>query len=269
MDPDFRSALRAYWEDPGVVSIIDRNLHKLEMDTVSRHLLPTDRLADIGCGDGEATIHYAARVQRCVGFEPSNHLRAKAIEAGEKSGLANLSFRAGDILEMREKTGEFDVVVSERMLINLASWEEQTQALRNIHGILERGGRAILVENTNDAFLALNDVRAKVGLPPIPQHWHNRFFDYDELMNFLAGKFQLLKTYDFGFYYLLTRVFVQMFASFAGYGADAVKDPIFEKADSAARVLFEQFGDNIKIRGRRALGPIQVFVLRREGAEAP
>ena len=75
------------------------------------------------------------------------------------------------------------------MLINLASWEEQKQGLRNLHRMLKVGGRCILIENTNDAFKAMNDVRVDFGLAPVPQHWHNRFFDYDEFMAFMPRRF--------------------------------------------------------------------------------
>lgn len=267
--PDFQTAVQAYWESPGTVSIIDKNLHKLEIEAVCSHLLPTDKVADIGCGNGDATIQYASRVKLITGFERSNTLRAIATASGAKSGAKNLSFQSGDILQLAEQDGQFDVIITQRMLINLASWEEQQVALLNIHRMLKPGGRAILVENTNDAAQALNDMRTKVGLAGIPQHWHNRFFDYDELMAFFKGRFQVLKFYDFGLYYFLSRVYVQMFAPFVGCGKDAVKDPIFENSDRAARILHEQFSGQIEFKGCRALGPIQVFVLRREGSNTP
>ena len=269
MTSDFTTAVKAYWEDPSTVSIIDKNLHQIEIDTVGRHLLSTDSLADIGCGDGKATTQYAAKVGRCVGFERSEHLRAKAEKAAKESGLSNISIRAGDILDASLPAAAFDVIVTQRVLINLASWEEQMQGLRNVHRMLKPGGRYIMIENTNDAFLALNEVRVALEMAPVPQHWHNRFFDYDELMRFLGGKFQLLRHYDFGLYYLLTRVYVPMFASFVGYGTQAVKDPIYEKSDAAARILFENLRDRVKIGGCRAFGPIQAFVLRREGGDLP
>jgi ubiquinone/menaquinone biosynthesis C-methylase UbiE len=263
---DFTSALRAYWEDPQTVSIIDKNLHQIESDTVCRHLLPTDSLADLGCGNGEATVRYAAKVARCIGIERSECLRHEAERRAKESGLSNISVRAGDVLSCGS-AAEFDVIVSQRLLINLGTWEEQMGALSNIHRMLKPGGRFIMIENTNDAFVSLNNMRASVGLSPIPQHWHNRFFDYDELMEFFHGKFQLLHHYDFGLYYLLTRVYVPMFASFQGWGASAVKDSIFDQSDAAARILFDKFADRIKIGGYRALGPIQAFVLRREGSD--
>ena len=260
---DLRERVRAYWELPTTVSIIDKNLHLLEIDAVSRHLLPTDRVADIGCGNGEATVRYASLVRECIGFERSATMRERARKSARKAGASNLRFVAGDLLKL-DLRQEFDVVISQRLLINLVSWEDQCKGLEIIRRMLKPGGRAILVENTNDGAQELNLWRSRVGLPPIPQHWHNRFFDREAFMDFLQGRFQLLKHYDFGLYYLLTRVYTQMFASFQGWGPTAVKDPIFEKTDHAARILLETFGDRIRIEGCPSLGPIQVFVLRRE-----
>src|ERR1700738_5175042 len=99
MTSDFTSAVRAYWEDPATVSIIDKNLHQIEIDTVCRHLLPTDSLADVGCGNGQATVQYAAKVARCIGIERSQQLRAKAEQVARESTLSNISIRSGDILD--------------------------------------------------------------------------------------------------------------------------------------------------------------------------
>ena len=263
MSEDIRKAIRDYWEDPSTISIIDKNLHGIEIDTVCRHLLPGDRLADIGCGDGEATVRYAREVKECVAFEPTDRLRAKAEKRFAEENLANLSLLPGDILDMGEGEGAFDSVVTQRTLINLASWGDQQQALMNIHRMLKPGGRYIMIENTNDASEALNAMRTEMGLKPIPQHWHNRFFDYDDLMDFMSGRFELRKEYDFGLYYFLTRVYVPMFASFTGSGAKAKKDPIFDVSDAAARRLFEAFAERVKIGDCRALGPVQGFVFRR------
>jgi ubiquinone/menaquinone biosynthesis C-methylase UbiE len=267
MSSDIRAEIQAYWEQPTTVSIIDANLHELEIAAALRYLMPTDRLADVGCGNGEATARYARAVRECVGLERSAHMRQLAARHAEAAGVTNLSWREFDILASPTPEAEFDSLVSQRMLINLASWEEQQQGIRNLHRMLKVGGRAILIENTNDAFQAMNDVRHSLGLAAVPQHWHNRFFDYEEFSTFVKGGFQLLHFQDFGLYYLLTRVYTQLFAAFEGFGANAKKDPIFEKADHAARRLYEEMHGRVDIKGCRAFGPIQVWVLRREAGE--
>lgn len=260
---DFNEAVKKYWEDPATVSIIDQNLHKLEIDIVLRYLKSSDCLADIGCGDGRATLEYARKARKCTGYERSNTLRKKARACAEASGLDNIEINNGDILAMTDFKDKFNFVVTQRVLINLGSWSRQKQAIMNIHKMLKKGGTYVMIENTNDAFDALNDMRAEVGLGPIPLHWHNRFFDYKELLGFLKGKFNILKVHDFGLYYFLTRVYAQMFAPFKGFGKKAVKDPLFARSDKAARIIHEKFNDRIKIEGCRALGPIQAFILKK------
>ena len=116
---------------------------------------------------------------------------------------------------------EFDRIITQRVLINLASWEEQKRAILNVRDALKPGGTYIMIENTNDAFRALNDMRRAVDLKPIGLHWHNLFFDYKRLMRFLKKYFDVVAVRDFGLYYFLTRVYVQMFANFVGFGKRA------------------------------------------------
>lgn len=259
----FKKAVRKYWEDPTTISIIDKNLHQLEIETVCRYLKASDELVDIGCGDGEATLVYAQKVKKCTAYERSNFLRKKAIGETKKLGLKNTTIKAGDILKMKKIPEKPDVVVTQRLLINLANWDEQKEAIENICNMLKPGSLYIMIENTNDAYLALNDMRFQVGLEPIPIHWHNLFFNYNQLMDFLKDKFQLLASHNFGLYYFLTRVYSQTFIKFVGYGKNAKKDPLFDLSDKAAKDIYNKFKDRFQISGCRALGPIQVFVLKR------
>lgn len=263
----FEDSLREYWEDPETVSIIDRNLHDLETRTVLRYLEAGDVLVDVGCGDGEATVEYARRVRECIGIERSAMQRRRAEAAIAREGLTNARVIAGDVMTL-DAGGVYDAIVSQRLLINLSSWDRQKHALLNIHRALRPGGRLLMVENTNEGFQAMNDVRAAVGLEPVLQHWHNLFFAHDQLTDFLRGRFQLIRHHDFGLYYLLTRCYVPMFAPFTGFGRQAVKDPLYEVSDPAALRLFDVVGARVRIEGGPAFGPIQMWALRREDGTA-
>ena len=114
---------RDYWEDPQTVSILDLNLHELEIRFVSKFLRPVHVMADVGCGDGTATLRYAESVKYCYGIEPSSLLRKRANRALAGSGQNNVKFVDGDIFNLSEYEEIFDLVVSQRVLINLPSWE--------------------------------------------------------------------------------------------------------------------------------------------------
>lgn len=265
-DKDFEQVerIKDYWESPDTISIIDNNLHSLEIEYVSQYLESSDIAIDIGCGDGKATVEYARKVNKILGIERSDNLRSKAEKAAANSGLKNISLKSGDVMNLKNYKESFDVAVTQRMLINLSSWEDQMVALDNILNLLKPNGRYIMVENTNDSFGALNSLRSEVNLKKIPLHWHNLFFDYNQLMEFLKQRFEIIGHHDFGLYYLLTRVYVQMFSSFEGYGKKAKKDDVFEVADKAAKELHKVLNDRIKFDDTRSLGPIQVFALRKK-----
>lgn len=140
------------------------------------------------------------------------------------------------------------------------------EVIENIRASLRVGGRYIMIENTFEGFEEMNSVRRAVDLPNVPLHdWHNYFLHHDTLMKFLDGRFIVERVHTFNLYYLLTRVFVNMFASFEGYGVHAKFDEIFKPADAAARRLFEVIGDRIHVDLEKgeSFGPIQAFVLRR------
>src|SRR5919204_6530488 len=111
-----RTKIDEYWERPNTVSLLDKNLRKLETDFVLSQISAIDELADFGCGDGESTVHYAARVKSCLALEHSNHLRSKAAERFEAAGLTNVTLVRGDALDLSAYEGKFNVAVTQRVV---------------------------------------------------------------------------------------------------------------------------------------------------------
>jgi SAM-dependent methyltransferase len=264
--PDLKFTLdenRRYWEDPSTVSLVDLQLRELEVAFVTKYLHSGQQIADIGCGDGRATRRYTKLVSRCVGIERSEYLRGVAEAEQAEDPIGNLTFEAGDILDLSGHEGEFDVVLTERVLINLPSWRHQQQAIERVHASLRQGGLYVMLENTEDGDRALNELRGRVGLASIPQHWHNLFLDWEAFSEFVGHRFDLVERRGFSLYYVLTRVYGQIFASFEGSGARAKADPVFAQLDPAARRLEEVIGEEIEFAGRPVVGPIQGIALRK------
>lgn len=263
-----RQMIQKWWELPTTVSLLDKNLRKLETDFVCSHLGGDEDFADFGCGGGESTVHYAKKVRTCLALEQSSFLRDKAFQLFKSENLTNTTLVNGDITNLSEYKNQFNAVVTQRVLINFMTWEEQKQIIQNIHSTLRPGGLYLAIENTFEGFEALNSIRRATGLANIKLHdWHNYFLHYDLFMEFLKGLFVIEKVHTFNLYYFLTRIFTNMFAKFEGYGSLATKDEIFDAADAAARQLYEVMGDRVKfdLDKGESLGPIQGFVLRRMG----
>lgn len=238
-------------------------MRELEVEFVEQYLAADQRAADIGCGDGKATRRYARKVASMLGIERSDHLRGIALAEQEDDTIPNLEFRNGDILDLSDYRTAFDLVVTERVLINMPSWSHQQQAIDQIAQTLEPGGWYVMLENTLDGDAALNNLRESVGLTSISQHWHNLFLDWDVFAAHVQPNFEIVERRGFSLYYVLTRVFAQLFASFEGFGANAKADPIFAMIDPAARQLEEACGGRVTFGDAPVVGPIQGIALRR------
>jgi cyclopropane fatty-acyl-phospholipid synthase-like methyltransferase len=262
-----RDEIEAYWESGNTVSLLDSNLRMLEESTVLRYLHKNMEFADLGCGGGQSTVRYAAAVKSCLALEQSSHLRANAKALFDQAKLTNVELVAGSVSDLSKYIGRFDGVLTQRVVINFLSWEEQKHVIEQVRATLKPGGLYVMIENTYEGAENLNAVRRQVGLDNIPVHWHNYFLHYPLLMDFLKDKFVLEKVHTFDLYYLLTRVFENMLGKFEGYGANAKFDDIFKIADPAARKLFEALGErlSIKVPAGNSFGPIQAFILRKIG----
>lgn len=105
-------------------------------------LAGSERVLDVGCGDGKITAKIAARLPKgsIVGVDPSHSMIAYATEQYGPRHSANARFAVGDA-RLLGFTAEFDLVVS----FNALHWVlDQQAALSSIRAALKPGGRALL-----------------------------------------------------------------------------------------------------------------------------
>ena len=102
----------------------------------------SERVLDVGCGQGKITAEIAARVPRgaVVGVDPSQDMIAFASSHFGPAVRPNLEFELGDARRLRFR-GEFDLVVS----FNALHWvPEQDAALRSMRSAMKPNGLAQL-----------------------------------------------------------------------------------------------------------------------------
>jgi len=258
--------IKEYWNDANTVSLVDKNLRRLEESFVLSRVKKNSNFADFGCGNGVSTAIYAQRARQCTALEQSDYLFAKAVERFKKCGLKNVNCVQASIIDLPHFEKPFDIVLTQRVLINLTSWDAQKKAIRDIHSNLKIGGRYLMIENTFEGHKALNAVRNCLGLKDIPLHWHNLFFKHDALLKFLKPLFILEEYQTFDLYYLLTRVHANLFLKFEGFGKNVKKDALCDSVDSSAAKLFALLGKSVRINKKYSFGPIQGFVLRKRSS---
>jgi len=102
----------------------------------------SERILDVGCGDGKITAKIASRAAKgsVVGVDPSRDMISFAQGHFGPPALPNLRFEVADARRLRFKN-EFDLVVS----FNALHWiPEQQTALTSIRSALVPGGKAQL-----------------------------------------------------------------------------------------------------------------------------
>jgi len=175
-------------ETESVESFLDAALQAVADKNKGRALV-----ADVGCGNGYTLGTMAKRFQDhdFVGIEMSDDLRALTEKRVAEDKLNNVTVRNGDIRDdsFAEANG-FDVVVCQRVIINLLDPEDQSAALKNIMASVRPGGFLLFIEAFKSSLDRLNEARSEFDLEALPPAHHNLYLEDD----FFEG--QNLQTFE-------------------------------------------------------------------------
>lgn len=166
----------------GTSTIQDIRTRKLEVDALCRYLEDGLEVLEVGCGNGyvaEQIIDTFNLNLQSFDFSSDMIDVAKARQLSGHKG--SVSFSQGDVLTFAPDS-QFDVVFSERCIQNLETWEQQQAALSNITDWLKPGGRYVMLESFWSGLNNLNEARDELGLEPIPESWHNRYFVEEDVL---------------------------------------------------------------------------------------
>lgn len=196
------------YKDSPLATIKDHQFRLLEMYFIRDLLNQDDVVIDIGCANGYQTFHYAEKVKKIIGIDYAEKLIEEANKAKEKNPFGRkVDFKVGDVLIKDDSlTNSADVVICERLLINLPTYEDQETAIKNIHSVLKPKGKLILSEVTQKGHDKLNELRNIFGLGKIKVHWHNLYIDEDKFIPFLSEHFNILSIERFGMYQFISKV---------------------------------------------------------------
>jgi ubiquinone/menaquinone biosynthesis C-methylase UbiE len=142
---------------------------------------------EIGCGNGLLLAALSERFgQRFVlhGIDFTPDLLALAKDRGLDCDL-----RLGDVRRLPYDTGFLDIVVSERVLINILDPAGQLAAFQEIARVLRPGGVMVAIEAFKTGLENLNRARAEFLLPPIPEPHFNNWFTGERWQSCLAAGF--------------------------------------------------------------------------------
>jgi ubiquinone/menaquinone biosynthesis C-methylase UbiE len=182
---------------------------QLEIEALTGLVRDGMRILEVGCGNGITALEIARqRDVRILAIDFAEEMIASAKELMDRQELkGSVEFAPGDVRKMAGLPERFDLIYSERVLINLPDWPTQRQALEDISRLLAPGGIYAMCENSQDGLDTINGLRARVGLRPIAPPWHNRYLRDAELAQVvLRGvRLEAVRHYS-STYYFLSRV---------------------------------------------------------------
>jgi SAM-dependent methyltransferase len=182
---------------------------RLEIEAIAKHVSDGARVLDAGCGNGLTAIELARRFRiDMLGIDFGEALigSAESLAAGVDL-RGTVEFRVADVQDDLSDLGLFDLVYTERTLINLPDWDSQRAALRNLCTRVRVGGAYLMCENSQDGVDELNALRRCVGLDAIVPPWHNRYLRDCELATFALPGVTLERiVYYSSTYYFLSRI---------------------------------------------------------------
>ena len=178
---------------------------------LQKKFLPEDSfsLLEIGPGNGLllSLIGEYFPNAKLTGIEFSPDL----IKLAEQRNILNAKLVSGDIRDQSYFQEKFDVVISERVLINLLSKRHQYNAIKNISECLHPGGLFLMSESFKESWLQLNSARREIQLSEIEQSKHNLYLTQATLKHIqdlgLVSRPHVMGSHYLSTHFYLSRVF--------------------------------------------------------------
>lgn len=132
----------AFWNrrsevfDKQVLSVYE-NAYKKTVKRSAAFLKKEDRVFEIGCGTGVATIPLSKYVKEITATDISENMIQKAREKAKNQSKDNIVFQTGELTEMEVEPESYDAVAAYNVLLYMKNQEE---VLKKIYEILKPGG---------------------------------------------------------------------------------------------------------------------------------
>lgn len=152
---------------------------------------PALNLLDLGCGNGHLLQYLSNELP-----EPNYHgidYSHDMLAIAKQRNMSDVVLSQGDARNLTYDDGHFDVVYTQRCLINILDETRQAAALSEIHRVLKPGGLYLMIEAFMDGLENNNLARTQLGLEPLKEAYHNRYFRPKVWQRQIQGLFQTVR----------------------------------------------------------------------------
>tara|TARA_Y100000310_G_scaffold344395_2_gene456944 strand:+ start:872 stop:1645 length:774 start_codon:yes stop_codon:yes gene_type:complete len=184
-----------------------------EIEILKEYLKENLEVLEYGCGNGYASrqLFKETAYRDYLGIDYSTEMIASARIAYEAERsttdfcTTSVKYEVGNV-KTHQPSKKFDVVVTDRCLINLETHEEQMEAVKNIHSNLKAKGCYLMIECSKKSLANINEIRTQYGLDQIAERWHNCYLEEDRFLKEIHPYFSVEKIDCFAStYFLISR----------------------------------------------------------------
>jgi len=210
---------------------------------------------EIGCGNGYLLSLLRPEFPQ-IHFTGIDYTE-KMVDLAKSRNLADVDVSRGDVTNLKFPNARFDVVISERVIINLLDRADQDRAFAEVARVLKPDGWFLCIEAFTTPLANINAARTELQMPEIRPPHHNRWFSDEEWNAFTASRFEIVspsavsaKLPEPNFlstHYFATRVFHDLLRPEGG----AIRNTHFGRFFSAT---LPNYGD---------YAPVKFYILRR------
>lgn len=193
--------IKEHWE--GLASKYGENIQattktatikKLEVNALNKWIgkMGKDKLdiLEVGCGNGVNCMMLAEdfKEHNFYGVDYVDEMIESARKGIDEKGFKNIAVAVDDVLKLDSQLvqeRQFDIVYTDRCIINLNTIELQKKAMLNIVKKIKKGGYYLMIENSIQCYDKQNLCRESVGLERRKPAEYNLFLDDEVILRYM------------------------------------------------------------------------------------
>ena len=186
----------------------DKKIRNLETDFILSELNKFKKkkmkILDVGCGNDYTLSLISKKYKKFVlhGFEQNLSLLKLASE--RLRNKAKIFHK--DIRSIDKNSKKFDLIICQRVIINILNSTDQKKVLKNLIGLVKKNGVLLFIETFESSIKNLNKIRKSFKLKPIKHAHHNKPLNDKFFKNKKLKEFYVDKNKELSSHYLIARV---------------------------------------------------------------